>query len=300
MDLVTNNSPSREPPRIIRVPPPEHDVTAREWALITFALGIVALIAACSGLLAVAGLLLGGAVLTQVIRRWVHRRYLRRRAEQLRDWPDATSLISAAIVRDWSEHRHPPSAQWICELLTRSAPPSATAQIVGFGSPTIPEVGDLRFEPRILSPTDIYWRRFGGLWPLGVVSAWYLLAAVGLVPPPDTLFGIWAVAGTGVLAIWIWKSGVRPTYVRLAPGIVQFLTYGPAAATPRIRSYPMLPGTLVVVSSKENTFTFRRDGREDKLHLESTRNRKDSAAALWNALLSTAPIPQMSETDLVG
>jgi hypothetical protein len=210
-------------------------------------------------------------------------------------------LVAAPILREWAEHRRRPSMQRIQELLANYEPTTDAAHIVCFGKQEVPEVGELRFEPRILSPTDIQWRRLAGVWPAALVTVWYLLAAIGLVRRPRFSFWLWAVSGAAVaLAVWAWKSGVRPTYVRLAPGIVQFLAYGPGGTRPRVRSYPMSPGTLVVVQRKPRVFAFRCDKIEDTLNFESVRQRQDAEAVLWNALLSTAPIPQMSETELVG
>jgi hypothetical protein len=300
MDAMPQVISAREPPQIIYVPPPEHDMTAFLWAVLTFALFVAAISMMCGGSFLAAGVFLVGAALAQVLRRWLHRRYLRQRAAQLQDWPGGVPPVATPILRDWAARHLPPKARRIEELVGEYEPPASGARVLCLGKPAIPVVGELRFEPRVLSPTDILWRRLHGAVPILIVAAWYGLSQLGFVRRPDIFVWLMVWSGALVVAVWIWKSGVRPTFVRLAPGIVQFLAYGPAGKTPRVQSYPMSVGTLVVVQAKPPVFTFRRNGLENRLDLQFVRRRQDAELAVWNALLSTAPIPQMSETELVG
>ncbi len=104
---------------------------------------------------------------------------------------------------------------------------------------------------------------------------------------------------------WLWRTTVRPTYVRLAPGVVQVLEYRLRSSKPTIRSYPMLPGTLVIVrqdvkARRPTSVQFVRGEQSDVLPVSQMKDPDDAMQHIWYALLSTAPTPPLSDEELVG
>jgi hypothetical protein len=95
---------------------------------------------------------------------------------------------------------------------------------------------------------------------------------------------------------------IRPTYYRLAPGVIQVLVYSLSSRRPMIRSYPMEAGTLAVFTRirKHLILTLARGENTDMLsfsHMDRPQERIEQA---WKALLSTAPTPPLSDEALVG
>ena len=142
-----------------------------------------------------------------------------------------------------------------------------------------------------------------------------------------------AVGGCLVAVIWgilfTWRSVLRPRYIRLAPGVVQVMQYNwLGLGRPTIRSYTMDAGTLVIVSQADAVVaqadvnwdavpTWRRSqvalrtlGRvrvilsrgkmKDTIDFTNMHDPTDALTSIWQAILSTAPTPRLSDTELVG
>ena len=186
-------------------------------------------------------------------------------------------------------------------------------RIVCMGDVKIGEAGDHRFEPQIVTPTEAIWRRLL-LVPLAVV--WALVVAARLWPassypsflPPvlhflESVLGHWMLGGVTAGVVWFWMAGVRPKYLRLAPGIIQVLEYRWFwKSRPIIRSYAMAAGTLaLVVEAPDNvTLTLMREEQVDLIRLSEMRYSRKTIERVWQALLSTAPTPPLSDEHLVG
>jgi hypothetical protein len=108
--------------------------------------------------------------------------------------------------------------------------------------------------------------------------------------------------GIAAAAAWVWKSGIRPTYFRLAPGIIQVLEYRLWHRKPAVRNYPMQAGTLIVVRREAKSLhaTLLRDDRKDALPFRQLRRPAPVVEHFWRAVLSTAPIPALSDEELIG
>ena len=80
------------------------------------------------------------------------------------------------------------------------------------------------------------------------------------------------------------------------------MEYGLRRRRPVIRSYPMETGSIVVVSAQKKnvTFTLLRENQKDVLQTGFMRRRTEALEHIWRALLSTAPIPRMSDEELIG
>jgi hypothetical protein len=275
---MDGDTPARVPPQVIRVPSPQHP----------------------------AGVLLRAL---KLLRSWWLRRHRPDAAtrEEAAAAPRQVSqdAAAAALADRWPWWHDPPKLPAIraaLELLP--AETADRARVVCLGDLDVPYVGDLRFEPEILSPTRLLWRRLtGSALVFAAAAAWIALARLHWLPEPKSTVGFLAVVSVPTVAVWVWKAGIRARYVRLAPGIVQVLEYKWSwTALPAIRSYPMTAGTLAVVHRKREGFeiTLARDARQDVISLASLRKGDAAMERVWHALLSTAPTPPLSETELVG
>ncbi len=210
-------------------------------------------------------------------------------------WPAATAAAGALqAVRDSAPQR----------------PPRARVIVVGATAP--PSGGEVYFEPQIISPTQFLWKRMFVMLPAAVITAVAVLDWLGVWPFTvlhlGRHFGSFAwflITGVTVGCAWIWRTAIRPTYVRLAPGIVQVMEYRLRGAKPTIHSYPMIPGTVAVVvqigaKPHQAIVTLARGERSDVLPLSQMRDAVQLVPHVWNALLSTAPTPPLDETELLG
>jgi hypothetical protein len=305
---MTETPTSRFPPRIIRVPPPDKRLAL--WLLVVIAaffcglayLGALTAPSPANFIFPALALFLG-ALLPYAL--WSRvARFRGDRARLLAAHPDAEAdPLACAIAAHWEDR--PPQDDEVQRLLGTIDTPPATAWVVCFGLIELPEVAEMRFEPHIITATELLGRRLV-LVPisLAIITLWLLQVAHVL---PGKFFDLggfmyFIVAGIFAGAAWVWRSGIHPTYFRLAPGIVQVLEYRLRRAKPIIRSYPMEPGTLVVVAreGKDIKATFLRSGQKDVLPFRQMRHRAEVIEQFWRAVLSTAPIPQLNDEELVG
>ncbi len=181
--------------------------------------------------------------------------------------------------------------------------------IVCFGEADVPDVGDYHFEPEIITPTESIWREM--VWPMvaGVFVVFCAVSYLGWlpswIPRAGAFIGGMAwflAAGVFVLATWAWKAMLRPTYYRMAPGVIQVLVYGPFRTKPAVRCYPAAAGTLAVFTRirKKLVLNLSRGDHEDVLYVSRMRDRTRVLQRAWQALLSTAPTPPMSDDALLG
>lgn len=327
----TNEDETRRLPLIIRVPPPRTAGSGvQPWVfwIVVVSIGLAPVIPAVALLLALrppwavpglGGALLAGVIMVVVVWR-VARRYQQRLdarwSEHRREY-DARSRdvepdpVAAAISRKWHRRSHLPESEVVLEAIRAHPPPRPPrARVVCLGPMDIPEVGDLRFEPVIITPTRYLWRRLWivplavalfGLWLFGKLGAW-----PGLEHMPLGAFGYFLVVGIAAAAVWVWRTAIHPTYLRLAPGMLQVVEFGLGKAKPTIRSYPMQPGTVAIMinpSARPNrrlTLTLARGENGDEIPLWQMQQPAEAAERIWQALLSTAPTPPLSDEELVG
>jgi hypothetical protein len=182
------------------------------------------------------------------------------------------------------------------------------ADLVCFGEAKVPGVGELSFEPYIVTPTESFWRQLH--WVVIAMALLVLYALDGMsvlpswIPSPRVLTGGFAyflAAGAFVAGLWVWRALIRPSYIRMAPGIIQVLKYR-AGGKPTIHAFPMTAGTLAVVTRIRKRFilTLSRGGVEWTLDISRLREPQQWIERTWQALLSTAPTPPLSDEELVG
>ena len=116
------------------------------------------------------------------------------------------------------------------------------------------------------------------------------------------VFTYFLIAGAIALAVWVWRGMIRPTYIRMAPGVIQILEYRYSRSQPTIRSYPMQPGTLAVFTRirKHPILTLAREENKDMLLFSRMQQPAQRIERTWQALLSTAPTPPLTDDALVG
>ena len=220
--------------------------------------------------------------------------------------------VVAAILAEWRTY------PWLFNMphrvrdamIAARAFPADRAQIVCVGPVDVPDVGEYRFEPYIITAAEILGRRLILLLIAVALFAGSLLQMLYAIPWQWFNSGaMWfplVLVLSGSLG-WFWRATVRPTYVRAAPGIVQVVEYRLGRCKPVIRSYPMEAGTLVVVFTPDlherrvvHTVALLRRNCRDILPIGHLRNNAEAIEHIWWALLSTAPIPQLDEAELVG
>jgi hypothetical protein len=314
---------NRLPPEIILVPPPAGTgmptrriinivgasaigsaiclglILARGWSFLQF-LAIMAPI-----ILVVAIVVLISYVFQDRGYQKLRRKFLEKHAI------DETDVLIVALQRAWKEHDRVPKLEDVQTALNKEGRVISRdrALIVCYGEPDLPKIGELHFEPEIIAPTEAIWRQL--IWPAiaGALLTWLLLDQLGVLPswlpPARSLLGGFAyflLAGAVTLAIWMWRGMIRPTYVRMAPGVIQFLEYRSSKSKPVIRSYPMETGTLAYLTKIRSKLflTLARGSSKDTLVFSRMRKSRQWIERTWRALLSTAATPPLSEDELVG
>ena len=237
-------------------------------------------------------------------------RALRRTFLEQRPGADADPR-TAALNKAWKVPDRVPKLDDVRAALEdhEGEPLAQAAQIVCFGQADVPEVGELHFEPEIITPTGAIWRQLIWLVVAGALAALLLLDYLHVLPPwvpgiRQFFSGItyFLVAGFIALAVWVWRGIIRPTYIRMAPGVIQVLNYGYSKSKPTIRSYPMQPGTLAIFTHlrKRLILTLARGENNDMLLFSRMRQPELKTERAWQAMLSTASTPPLSDEELVG
>jgi len=185
----------------------------------------------------------------------------------------------------------------------------APARVVCFGELRIPPVRAYRFEPEIISPTRKRARQFLGI-PLSVaiLCVMALLVRVGHWYVMPLLFlGLGAFLGCLILGLravvmWPLESLLRPTYIRIAPGMIQTVRFPLARSRPVVQSFPVAPGTVVVLEGRRiiQQLALRRASQRALLDFTFASSPETASVRIWQALLSTAPTPPLSDEELVG
>ena len=318
-DPSISATPSRLPPHVVRVSPPP--VLVVSAGLILFAiLSVVGagLLLVCMGLLT-AGLAapvgLGLLVLAAALGVWQARR-VRRARERHRAWieqlrAEGVDPLAIELAERWRDTAGI-SFETALNVLARHPPTEpARSHVVCFGNLKVPEVGELFFEPEIITPTRYFGWRLVVIPVACVIIALWLLQRLGVISilPPIRLGSLGYVLGMAVAVGggWLWRAAIRPTYIRLAPGIIQIVQYRYGRSRPTIRSYPLDGRTTAFVwgsARGKNRVAQRlnlvRGDACEKIDLAHLPKDDPARERVWHALLSSAPIPRLSDEELVG
>jgi hypothetical protein len=313
---MDGSSATRSPPRVIRVPLPVGNVASRRICDgIAIVVGVASVLIAPEfgrpGLLIVLGGIVAVALLVWIPRS-VNASYRRKRAEFIAEHGQGEpDHLTAALAAKWPRPSKVPGPDEIRDALRQFEDEErGPAYVVCIGMIVPPEVGEEFFEPEIVTPT----RALGHhLWfipvALGVLVFWFL-QLLGIIPGRAVnigSFGYILAMGFSAGAVWIWRSAIRPTYIRMAPGVIQVLEYHHRRRKPTIRSYPLERGTIAYLRGSTTTpkrgqltLTLLRGEQKDTIEFWRMRQRDAIIQHTWQALLSTAPTPPLSDEDLLG
>lgn len=304
----------REPPEIIFVPPALQRATRRTFVRLlviglvsgALALGVflwLGLPVSLPLILGIPGACVAVSMIAALGLMWENsqnrKAWHRLQAERAENPPEAVrDETLQALAQLWSGSGLRIEA--VRDVLARLQP-DARARIVLLGREQPPEVGDLRFEPEIVAPGETVGRL--AIWLVLLCVTWCALVVVARVPLrlAVILSLLWLpalVAGS----LWIWKGVLRPTYVRMAPGIIQVLEFRYRRPKPTIRSYPMTAGTVIVLGGilRVPTMWLLRGEQRDTIRFAYAQRSDERMERAWQAMLSTAPTPPLSDEELVG
>ncbi|MCB9852260.1 MAG: hypothetical protein H6819_04125 [Phycisphaerales bacterium] len=225
----------------------------------------------------------------------------------------------------WHARRRCPNPSRIKKIV-EAAPRSERPTLIVMGMQDMPEIGDRFFEPIVFSPGEI--QRSSGfvLWMGIAFLAIAALAYFGIIPSlarfPLQQGIINVVLGTVLLFFYV---AFRPTYLRFAPGRIQFIRYAMLRRrTPIIEDYSMGPGVVAIVHSdifppkhfrelveKKRSRTtappqppsnavsllLYRNGRWRSIStVQMGKSKSELIDAFWSAVLSTARQPELGDT----
>lgn len=189
------------------------------------------------------------------------------------------------------------------------------ACVVCVGALDPPAPGPYLFEPQIISPTQYLGRGWILVMVAGGLVGLALLQRLNVVPGLNRVPLGWLRGQTYIFAMaifflvrWVWRAVLRPTYIRVAPGMVQLLRYRFAGQEPEITNFPIEAGTLAValgaMGRRDETVltsvVLVRGDQSMLIPLSQMGADADTRQKVWEAIMSTAPIPPLSETGLSG
>jgi len=84
--------------------------------------------------------------------------------------------------------------------------------------------------------------------------------------------------------------------------MIQVFEYRLLRSRPTVRSYPVEAGSLFIIARLVSGVALMlvRGDQTDTIRLSSTRAGGQATKRLWQALLSTAPTPPLSDQELLG
>jgi hypothetical protein len=212
---------------------------------------------------------------------------------------DEQDAVAAEVARHCTIVDHPPSVAAVRRALGTFD--GARATVVCMGAFEAPPPGDYRFEPVIVS----HGRITTSAQLTAVVLVFLTLLVAGSAfhdKLPSVLQGYWVILAVILTSgvAWLWASGVRPRYLRLAPGRLQVLRYTYKDQPPAIRDYLVTPGFLCIVceSRRSLRLTLQSGGLHDELILTAARD--EVLMHVCRAVLSTSPTPPLSADTLLG
>lgn len=297
------------PPRIIRVPPPKVAVVPFLTLPYMLWLGFLVLGGLFTAPAWTKPLWCGGFLMAAVVGlvgECRHRvRLNRRRREWLERHPiwDA-NRVAERLDRLWFFLSSPPRPDAIRESIRWAGLPPREATVVCLGALDVPEIGDYRFEPHVLSPGAVARRAESRVALLVFLLTWNVLLWIEMLGHlPKGLSGVYLIPAFVVAAVvWLgWRYAFRPMYLRVAPGVIEVLTYSLGRSAPRIRRYTVAPDLLCIVSQGWARVSVTLVNSQNRDEFQVTARRSEQLLdTLLRALVSTAPTPPLSNEELVG
>lgn len=187
-----------------------------------------------------------------------------------------------------------------------------TATVVCFPGVSLPEPGDYRSEPIVVTPSaGLSIQQWIAIAVLLVLFCLLQLGVFGGSSSPLIFF--YFLVACVPLVFMTWRRLASPIYYRGAPGVIQRLHFANIfGGHPVIREYRMEPGTLAILSLRRTAnrgWSRRPRGlclemlakeNKDTFHLTRADVDDETRENILRLLVSTAPIPPLSATELVG
>ena len=249
---------------------------------------------------------------------------------------DREQTITRLVRRCWSLRGVCPDPRLVVQLIDEYLGRDSTrAELVTLGDGVMQAPSQARFEPVVLKAGRLlhtHRRIFNVVWgvlafPAGVlwVSTCSMGNNYGIVAFAFIMSFIGPISGGGGVQ-WFWQHVACPTYLRVAPGVVQVLRFRCFRQRPStIRDYRMVPGTIVVLAPPMMVKVPQEEGRDlmgahdapageaawwrvvldngkcqDRIDLAKATAQWETARTIQRALVSTARIPSMSQSTLLG
>src|SRR5262245_14261478 len=315
--LIAGHPAIRPPPEIIRILPPDGPVNSpRLIRNFCTSFGTVALAAVAGGIalrrnghpaapapFLFAGIFGAVAILMAFVFRHQNRTFAAQRRlffERLgATEPKFDHAFTDRLSALWTRVSKPPTLKQIRDVLEQPDLKSAAARIVCMGLVDVPEIGEAHFEPEVITPTGFIGHRLVFVpIALAVIGLWVFQLA-GVIPGRAIHLGSFnylIVMGVAAGVAWVWRAVIRPTYLRLAPGMIQVLEFRLGQPKPVIRSYPITEGTIALVQGgivKDKPFVYSlkvaRGDQSDDVTMQQMKDRARCTEMAWKALRSTAP-----------
>lgn len=220
------------------------------------------------------------------------------------------SPIWTAMLALWLSSARPPDTPAMARALAEASVTEGRALLALSTLARPHPAGDYRFEPHIVSPAIAY-RVLPRLLVIACVAVGLLLLVSprwGVLRAPAMLLGTSGLCCSlpSLLVLgsaWIVSVWLAPAYVRIAPGMIEILRYGPFSSRPRITSFPIAAGTGIVVTGWERyvaTVYLHRNGQSAKVHRTMVRTEGDANEVIWSCLMTTAESPPLADDALIG
>lgn len=238
--------------------------------------------------------------------------------------PDNAHPLGQRLRDAWSAQGRCPSVRRI-QRVADASPKTGRPTLAVMGSIELPKVGDRFFEPVVFTPGQMHKNSSAMLW----IGIGFLLIAglafLQIIPLPARFVFSQSIGYLffGAISVFYYIA-FRPTYIRFAPGRIQFVRYAMLRRRrPVIEDYSMGPGVAAIVRSDiyplkyfralgekrkargkalaqlpSNTMTILlyKDGRWRKISpLRMGRSKDEIIDAFWNSVLSTARQPELDE-----
>lgn len=255
-----------------------------------------------------------------------------RRARPLPDAPDDARLTAFQAVPWNSAFSRGKSINAALDAIQQDDPPRARLVLLGAVEPL--PTGDYFFEPEIIPTTRLLGRNVYFAYALAFIAALFGLQhfrVIPRVPIPWQAFGQPITMGLIFVVAWIWRGLLRPTYIRITPGMVEFMCYRWFWHNhAQVRRYPIESGTTIAVcewvsysaiwgsgtwdeathewrqrgrkrsKTRITSFGFFRGNHQDTIQLGSMSKPDEVMDVLWRAILSRVVLRPMGDDELLG
>ena len=208
------------------------------------------------------------------ILRWIFRRLLLRGWEHLKVsfeeyYPKTTDDPRSRMLMEQWIYGRKPDYRKMAEALERFPRPAGAARIVCLGLSNLTQV-EQQFEEPLILRHDPYGTIPISACYLGIGIICGFVCMVRMKRVIAVLYAIWIGFFGSVL---LYKLLIRPAFIRVAPGVVQFLRYGFFSGKPRLQEWRFDENAIVFLDHEPRFVRKKRQPvRRDAKHREERRS----------------------------